>query len=172
VAWRVGHPRPFCSHQSNLACSPFSSDSVVHEEVPCLFRDDRIRARFAVVWGLGAVKIWRSLSVTTNLGYYIFLCVFFFFYFGYLSSRHPVYHTEILGFRTLSIVRCYTPSSEPYSFYSVYVHTVHSGWMNGEATPPLPFVFYYYYLNCKWVFNLWQWYYNKTQHTNNTHHTK
>jgi hypothetical protein len=28
------------------------------------------------------------------------------------------------------------------------------------------------YLNCKWVFTRWQWYYNKTQHTNNTHHTK
>jgi hypothetical protein len=26
--------------------------------------------------------------------------------------------------------------------------------------------------NCKWVFTRWQWYYNKTQHTNNTHHTK
>jgi hypothetical protein len=28
------------------------------------------------------------------------------------------------------------------------------------------------YFNCKWVFTRWQWYYNKTQHTNNTHHTK
>jgi hypothetical protein len=28
------------------------------------------------------------------------------------------------------------------------------------------------YLNCKWGFTWWQWYYNKTQHTNNTHHTK
>jgi hypothetical protein len=27
------------------------------------------------------------------------------------------------------------------------------------------------YLNCKWVFTRWQWY-NKTQHTNDTHHTK
>jgi hypothetical protein len=32
--------------------------------------------------------------------------------------------------------------------------------------------FIYIYFNCKWVFTLWQWYYNKTQHTNNTHHTK
>jgi hypothetical protein len=24
------------------------------------------------------------------------------------------------------------------------------------------------YFNCKWVFNRWQWYYNKAQHTNNT----
>jgi hypothetical protein len=29
----------------------------------------------------------------------------------------------------------------------------------------------YYYLNCKWVFTRWQWYYNKTQHTNNTPHS-
>jgi hypothetical protein len=28
------------------------------------------------------------------------------------------------------------------------------------------------YFNCKWVFTRWQWYYNKAQHTNNTHHTK
>jgi hypothetical protein len=28
------------------------------------------------------------------------------------------------------------------------------------------------YLNWKCVFTGWQWYYNKTQHTNNTHHTK
>jgi amino acid permease len=28
------------------------------------------------------------------------------------------------------------------------------------------------YFKCKWVFTLWRWYYNKTQHTNNTHHTK
>jgi hypothetical protein len=27
------------------------------------------------------------------------------------------------------------------------------------------------YLNCKWVSTRWHWYYNKTQHTNNTHHT-
>jgi hypothetical protein len=27
---------------------------------------------------------------------------------------------------------------------------------------------YYYYLNCKWVSTRWQWYYNKTHHTNNT----
>jgi hypothetical protein len=26
--------------------------------------------------------------------------------------------------------------------------------------------------NCKCVFTRWQWYYNKTQYTNNTHHTK
>jgi hypothetical protein len=28
------------------------------------------------------------------------------------------------------------------------------------------------YLKWKWVFTLWQWYHNKTQHTNNTHHAK
>jgi hypothetical protein len=28
------------------------------------------------------------------------------------------------------------------------------------------------YFNCKWVFTGWQWHYNKTQHTNNTHQTK
>jgi hypothetical protein len=29
--------------------------------------------------------------------------------------------------------------------------------------------FYYYHLfNCKWVFALWQWCYNKTQHANHT----
>jgi hypothetical protein len=28
------------------------------------------------------------------------------------------------------------------------------------------------YFNCKWVFTWWQWYYSKTQHTNNTHDTK
>jgi hypothetical protein len=28
------------------------------------------------------------------------------------------------------------------------------------------------YLNYKWVFTRWQCYYNKTQHTNNTYHTK
>jgi hypothetical protein len=32
------------------------------------------------------------------------------------------------------------------------------------------------YLNCKWVFTRWQWYYNKTQHTThitqNNHHTQ
>jgi hypothetical protein len=28
------------------------------------------------------------------------------------------------------------------------------------------------YFNCKWVFTLWQWLYNKTQHINITHHTK
>jgi hypothetical protein len=28
------------------------------------------------------------------------------------------------------------------------------------------------YLNCKCVFIRWHWYYNKTQHTNNTHHTE
>jgi hypothetical protein len=33
-------------------------------------------------------------------------------------------------------------------------------------------VFIIIYFNCKWVFTRWQWYYNKTQHTNNTHHTK
>jgi hypothetical protein len=27
-------------------------------------------------------------------------------------------------------------------------------------------------LNLKWIFTQWQWYCNKTQHTNNTHHTK
>jgi glucan phosphoethanolaminetransferase (alkaline phosphatase superfamily) len=26
------------------------------------------------------------------------------------------------------------------------------------------------YFNCKWVFTRWQWYYNETQHTNNTQH--
>jgi hypothetical protein len=26
---------------------------------------------------------------------------------------------------------------------------------------------YNIYFNCKWVFTRWQWYYNKTQHTNN-----
>jgi hypothetical protein len=31
---------------------------------------------------------------------------------------------------------------------------------------------YYYLRNCKWVFTRWQWLYNKTQQTNNTHHTK
>jgi hypothetical protein len=34
------------------------------------------------------------------------------------------------------------------------------------------YYYYYYYLNCKWVFTRWQWYYNKTQHKNNTHHTQ
>jgi hypothetical protein len=34
------------------------------------------------------------------------------------------------------------------------------------------YYYYYYFLKCKWVFNRWQWYYNKTQHTNNTHQTK
>jgi hypothetical protein len=28
------------------------------------------------------------------------------------------------------------------------------------------------YFNCKWIFTWWQWYYNKTLHTNNTHRTK
>jgi hypothetical protein len=27
------------------------------------------------------------------------------------------------------------------------------------------------YFNCKYVFTRWQWYYNKTQHTNNTPHS-
>jgi hypothetical protein len=27
------------------------------------------------------------------------------------------------------------------------------------------------YFNCKWVFTLWQWDYNKTQHANNTPHS-
>jgi hypothetical protein len=26
------------------------------------------------------------------------------------------------------------------------------------------------YFYCKLVFTRWQWYYNKTQHTNNAHH--
>jgi hypothetical protein len=33
-------------------------------------------------------------------------------------------------------------------------------------------IVYIFIFNCKWVFTRWQWYYNKTQHTNNTHHTK
>jgi hypothetical protein len=28
------------------------------------------------------------------------------------------------------------------------------------------------YFNCKWIFIWWQWYYNKTQHTNNTPRSK
>jgi hypothetical protein len=28
------------------------------------------------------------------------------------------------------------------------------------------------YFNCKWVCTRWQWHYNKTQQTNNIHHTK
>jgi hypothetical protein len=28
------------------------------------------------------------------------------------------------------------------------------------------------YFNCEWIFSRWQWLYNKTQQTNNTHHTK
>jgi hypothetical protein len=28
------------------------------------------------------------------------------------------------------------------------------------------------YFNCKCVFTRWKWYYDKTQHANNTHHTK
>jgi hypothetical protein len=31
---------------------------------------------------------------------------------------------------------------------------------------------YYYLFNCNWSFTRWQWHYNKTRHTNNTHHTK
>jgi hypothetical protein len=27
-------------------------------------------------------------------------------------------------------------------------------------------------LYLKWAFTRWQWYYNKTKHINNTHHTK
>jgi hypothetical protein len=38
-------------------------------------------------------------------------------------------------------------------------------------------IYYYYiitiiYFNCKGDFTGWQWCYNKTQHTNNTYHTK
>jgi hypothetical protein len=35
-------------------------------------------------------------------------------------------------------------------------------------------LYYYFiiYLNCKWGFTRWQWYYNKAQHTSNTHHTE
>jgi hypothetical protein len=36
------------------------------------------------------------------------------------------------------------------------------------------FINYYYfitiYFNCRWDFTRWQWYYNKTQYKNNTHH--
>jgi hypothetical protein len=33
------------------------------------------------------------------------------------------------------------------------------------------FILLFIYLNCKWVFTRWQWYYNKKQHTNNTKYT-
>jgi hypothetical protein len=33
-------------------------------------------------------------------------------------------------------------------------------------------IYLFIYFICKWVFTRWQWYYNKTQHTNNTHPTK
>jgi hypothetical protein len=33
-------------------------------------------------------------------------------------------------------------------------------------------MYFIYYLNYKGVFTRWQWYYNKTQHTNNTHRTQ
>jgi hypothetical protein len=32
------------------------------------------------------------------------------------------------------------------------------------------FIYLFIYLNCKWVFTRWQWYYNKTQHTNTVTH--
>jgi hypothetical protein len=42
----------------------------------------------------------------------------------------------------------------------------------GSLLDTLILSIFYIYFNCKWVFTLWKWYYNKTQHTNNTHHTK
>jgi hypothetical protein len=42
----------------------------------------------------------------------------------------------------------------------------------GETLIRPAYVLFFIYFNCKWVFTRWQWYYNKTQHTNNTHHTK
>jgi hypothetical protein len=40
------------------------------------------------------------------------------------------------------------------------------------VTPVYLFIIIFIYFNCKWSFTRWQCYYNKTQHTNNTHHTK
>jgi hypothetical protein len=44
--------------------------------------------------------------------------------------------------------------------------------MSRSSNPNVTISYYYCYLNCRWVFARWQWYYSKTQHTNNAHHTQ
>jgi hypothetical protein len=70
--------------------------------------------------------------------------------------------------------------------YNQFVSDISSSHWRSEATrvtsfvevptwvshPQFIIIIILFYLNYKWVFTRWQWYYNKIQHTDNTHHTK